>query len=115
MLRVDTALGHMRTPSALVLREHACAMCTDSGSKVPLSAFGQLLRDACRDSPHEVLDTQSVRLKLRSRALACCCGSRVMDAPHMPDVMAPGLLIYNNNVWWTRPLNLPRQTDFISP
>ena len=44
-------------------------VCTDSGSKVPLSAFGQLLRDACRDSPHEVLDTQSVRLKLRSRAL----------------------------------------------
>ena len=56
-------------------------VCTDSGSKVPLSAFGQLLRDACRDSPHEVLDTQSVRLKLRSRALLLW--NRVMDAPLM--------------------------------
>ena len=37
-------------------------VCTDSGSKVPLSAFGQLLRDACRDSPHEVLDTDAQRL-----------------------------------------------------
>ena len=25
VLRVDAALGHMRTPPALVLREHACA------------------------------------------------------------------------------------------